>query len=182
VPTTPISYYTTGTSGLVWEVWINTDQTTATSTTSDHVWNQWNTTSSSTAITMDYRRHAPPPETEEQRRERQRRQVAENQRRIDAQKQRDAANEKAKELLLSVLTADQRIDFLHRGSFRVEGSKGGKYQIQTGYSGNVRRGRRRYCGHLSDGQIPAYDHMLAQKLLIETDEEAFLAVANASAF
>lgn len=173
-----VDYYTDS-GGTVWVRWI-TDNTTTASTTGDFVWNQWQTTSTSTSITMDYRRYAPPPETEAQRQERERRRREAHEQAAKARAEAEAANEKAKTLLLAMLTDKQKHDFHRHNRFTVRGSKGGEYEIQTGYAGNVRSGRRRYCGHLPDARIPQFDHMLAQKLMIETDEEAFLAVANMS--
>lgn len=167
----------TDTTGTIWLRWISDNTTTASTTTSDYVWHNWNTTSTSTSVTYNVNRvYTPPVETEEQRR--LRREAVKR-----AEKQRaelEAAEARAKELLLSMLTEEQRHHLHREGRFKVCGNKGGEYEITIGYAGNIRRGRHRYCGHLSDGRIPTYDHMLAQKLMIETDEEAFLALANRS--
>lgn len=95
------------------------------------------------------------------------------------------ASEKAKELLEEVLSQEQVADF-RKGYIVVEGSKGNKYTIATTYSqaGNVQahsgpRAGRRLCAH-PRAQVPNADAWLAQKLMLETDEDAFLAIANAS--
>jgi hypothetical protein len=96
--------------------------------------------------------------------------------------EREAAGAKARQLLLDMLNEVQREMYEKDAYFMVEGSRGGVYRIDDGFQGNVRceLRHRRYCGHLRDSRIPVYDHMLAQKLMLETDEEAFLAVANPS--
>lgn len=169
--------YTTDTSGRVWNIWVNT-QTTASynSTSSNYIWETWqNTTSATVVYSLNTpRRYTPPPETAAQRRERE----AAAERIVE---ERHAATRKAQALLLSVLSKKQAAELKEKDEFTVHGSKGGVYIIKRGIAGNVRRGRYRYCGHLpGDQRYPQEDHMLAQKLMIETDEEAFLAVANRS--
>lgn len=96
-----------------------------------------------------------------------------------AREEQRAAAEKAEELLRSCLSVEQ-VECLEANQyFDVDGSSGGHYRIYRGYAGNVARDRYRYCAHGAH-DLPEPDHMLMQKLAIETDEEAFLAVANRS--
>ena len=91
------------------------------------------------------------------------------------------ADAKARELLLSRLTPTQKASFLERNEFLVKGSEGGVYIIKcNSVSGNVTalRGpdsQERLCA-LPVG-VPWHDVWLAQKLLLESDESAFLAKA-----
>jgi hypothetical protein len=94
---------------------------------------------------------------------------------------RTQAFEKAKELLLTHLNEEQRKTFRERGLFIIEGGRSkAKYQIQTeGIVANVKRltDNQKLCAHL-ECQMPLYDHILAQKLMLEYDEDSFLAIAN----
>lgn len=148
--------------------------TNATSTSATTIWTSW----------------AVQHETEEQARSRRR--AAKNQaERLEAQylelqRQGQLAKEKARKLLVEHLSAAQRKTYEEKAYFDVE-LDGKSYRIHQGTHGNVRlltpRAGRiveavRYCAQ-PDG-VPAEDAMLAQKLMLETDEAAFLKVANAS--
>jgi hypothetical protein len=93
---------------------------------------------------------------------------------------------KADALLDECLTATQRRMLREKGFFEVKGSlgeRGGVYQICRGQVQNVYltiKGERltRLCAHPAI-RVPDGDAMLAQKLMIETDEEAFWRIANA---
>lgn len=70
--------------------------------------------------------------------------------------------------------------------FYLTSSSGKRYRIDRGRSQNVRlveetTGKvvRTYCAHPVEA-VPDPDTMLAQKLMLETDEAAFLRIANAS--
>lgn len=109
-------------------------------------------------------------------------------RRQQAEESRRQANELAEELLRSALTPEQIQDLEEYRAFTVtvlrpDGTER-EYRIHRGQVQNVigrdRQGRPcRYCIHPSEG-VPDADAMLAQKLLLETDEEAFLRVAHVS--
>lgn len=98
---------------------------------------------------------------------------------------RDAARARARELLLEHLTPAQRKTFEEKAWFVVEGGRSKKrYRIEArGVAGNVslldKRGSvvATYCGH-ADHSIPDYDQYLAQKLMLEANEDAYLALAN----
>lgn len=117
--------------------------------------------------------------------------IADEQRRLAAQereRQRIEAVERARALLLSNLDPVQRAEYEDTGQFHVHvQTKDGEhvYRISDGQAGNVARveGTRitcRYCIHPYGGGEPNEDVMLAQKLMLETDEQRFLQVANAS--
>lgn len=165
-----------------WYIWTTTSSNTTALSYNETIWQGWNVTStSSTAITYDVnsvRYVEPPPLTKAQLRELRRQEVARQREAERYVEERNAALKRAEDLLVSMLNEQQKQQFELHGEFQVIGSKGGQYVIRRGYAGNVISGRRRYCGHLSDSRIPQADHMLAQKLMIETNEEAYLAVAN----
>jgi hypothetical protein len=97
--------------------------------------------------------------------------------------QHQAASARARALLLSMLEVHQR-EQLQRDKFFEVIARHSKrrYRIRQGTHGNVRlldaQGREvtHYCGQPNG--VPTEDCMLAQKLQIEHDEEAFLQAAN----
>ncbi len=89
------------------------------------------------------------------------------------------ANLRAEKLFLSRLTSFQLQEFQRSKEFLVRGSKGTRYWINcTHCMGNVQRASdgTKFCA--GPFGLPAYDFWLAQKLLIEADEDAFLKVAR----
>ena len=98
------------------------------------------------------------------------------------------ATERSRQLLLSHLTKQQRQTFESNLWFVVEGGRSKqRYRIHgNSYSGNIHvlqrdllgdRATHRLCCHCADG-VPLYDHLLAQKLHLQYDEDAFLRMAN----
>lgn len=98
----------------------------------------------------------------------------------------DPAARRARELLLSYLSDDQRRTFEEHGWFVVLGGRSGRrYRISgASYAGNVAllhhdndNVEARFCGHC-DPSIPLGDQLLAQKVMLEVDEPAYIALAN----
>ena len=91
-----------------------------------------------------------------------------------------AADARARELLLSKLTPEQKVSFEKGQEFLVRGSKGNLYRINcTSTTGNVTALR----GSGPNSQVslcafppgvPQHDIWLAQKLILESDEDVFL--------
>lgn len=98
-------------------------------------------------------------------------------------KQQEQAEAKARKLFLSKLTEVQKKTLEKDNEIFVRGSKGNWYRINCQYTAeNVWSvpldGREEvwsYCA--GPPGVPESDVWLAQKLLIEADEDAFLAVA-----
>jgi len=101
--------------------------------------------------------------------------------RLPAEPRSPTAFDRARELLLSHLTEEQRATFIENKWFVVIGGRSRmRYRIETGHLvANVRRldDNARLCAHC-DLSIPMDDHLIAQKLMLEYDEDAFLAIAN----
>lgn len=101
--------------------------------------------------------------------------------RVREEKAREAAA-RAETLLLSILSERQREELHRDKAFVVEG-RHARYRIRRGWSGNVdvigRDGRiqRRLCAHPVI-HVPNADNMAAQKLMLETNEDEFLRIAN----
>ena len=129
---------------------------------------------------------------EQERQEQVRRQEEETQRRRqeadralqERLRAEQEAKDKAEALLLRSLTDNQKQDLALRNYFLVE-SGGETYKINRGFAGNVKlldqtgREIRSFCIHPTE-RVPDADNMLAQKLMLETDKERFLRIANAT--
>lgn len=96
------------------------------------------------------------------------------------------AKRRAEALLVENLSDAQAAEWARCGQFHVETAGGRRrYRIRRGRVGNVTlvrapRGERcqiDYCCHVV-AHVPDADNCLAQKLLLEADEPAFLALAN----
>jgi hypothetical protein len=83
------------------------------------------------------------------------------------------------DLLLESLSEAQRNSFLERGWFEVRGSKSKKpYRILARTVYNVQQGKSAYCVQVANRQIPFFDELLTQKMVLEFDEPRFLRTAN----
>ena len=190
-----------------WNQWVVSTSTcsTCSSIHTDNVYHQWVTCTSSSSTTINIwnawtgqaisnakaaaanmrRQRVAPVETTEQRMAREaadvkRRAEAAERERVEAQK-RLKAKTRAKKLLMDHITKEQRESLEKHGFFEV--LVGGKtYRIRQGTHGNVRlieNGKETKSFCIQPNDIPDEDAMLAQKLLLETDEAAFLRIANA---
>lgn len=102
------------------------------------------------------------------------------------QQQRDMrlARDRSRELLLAHLSDRQRQMFETMGWFIVHGGRSDtKYRIRTDrISANIEvfegdRITHRLCGHLRH-DLPHFDHILAQKVSLELDEDRFVGLCN----
>lgn len=102
-------------------------------------------------------------------------------------KARENAGKRAESLLLSTLTPAQRETYERHKWFVVEGGKSKtKYRIR--YSDHMvanvdvladdGKVVHRLCCHLDIGTVPTGDQLLAQKLMLEGNEDHFLKTAN----
>lgn len=115
----------------------------------------------------------------------------------DIRRQHDqAARDRSRELLLAHLTPAQRETFDKNKWFIVEGGLSKqRYRIRdTGHmvanidvlddtfvldaAKDQARVSHRLCGHCDINEVPLYDQLLAQKMMLELDEERFLKLAN----
>jgi hypothetical protein len=97
--------------------------------------------------------------------------------------------QRAKELLLRHLNEEQRAQFARDCSFVVTAGSGHRYRLRgdKGKSFNIDllKGKSHtttvaatLCVVLKGKEAPIFDQMLAQKLLIETNERQFIETAN----
>lgn len=113
----------------------------------------------------------------------------EQDRRVRVEGERSVAKERAERLLREHLSPRQREELASKGFFTLEtvAPTGERrlYRIDRGRSRNVRQvdgnGRvlKTLCAHPAI-LVPDADTMLAQKLMLETDEQEFLRIANHS--
>jgi len=95
----------------------------------------------------------------------------------DALARRREAELRAEKLLLSWLSPSQRDQYRSRGWFDVVSRGGNRYRICPWKVTRLDIPRCAYCIEAVP-RVPAADEMLANKLLLETDEQRFLATAR----
>lgn len=95
----------------------------------------------------------------------------------------EAAKEKAEKLLQSALAPEQKEELKTKGYFHCRSKRGNLYRIKRGTHGNVKlldpagtKEIESLC--IQPDNVPAQDAMLAQKLMIENDEDTFRRIAN----
>jgi hypothetical protein len=164
------------------------NQTTATTTTGTvYYWGEQDVTPSAYMALAQNRAvtyHARTAREAQEQAERQRIHAEEYERAMALHK---VARERSRELLIAHLTKEQLHTFEKNKWFVVEGGRSKQhYRIRDGgISGNidVLQGKGpgvmyRLCCHIGDGRVPVYDHLLAQKLHLQYDEDAFVRMAN----
>lgn len=188
---------------MVWSIWNSSTYTTTSITCPNDTFSYWctngtatTTTSTSSASTTvwvawnevyeDYRVLNAQPAyvaSAEEIRASQRREEELREREKEARRKQKEAEDRAEKLLLENLDLKQRLDYRERHYFVVKGSSGRRYRIRRGRSGNIdvidKKGRveHRLCAHPNEW-LPDPDTNLAQKLMLENDEEGFFKVAN----
>jgi len=188
--TTTSNAYLTSTTGDTWTEW----NQIYTATTSNHIYTSYTASTTSNIITATWsawndnylvKAHnilVPPRISEE---ERQRRAEAEKQRQLlyaEEERKRKLADAKAEKLLLQLLDEKQAQEYKEKGRFHMYvGNK--KYRIDKGWAGNVKLVEEKgnvlssYCIHPRQ-RMPEADNLIAQKLMLEANEQEFLRVAN----
>ena len=174
---------TAGSSNNTWSNWSTENDTSISNGTRAG----WNATVTGITITSNvFRQPEPAPvQTPAQRAEATRREQDRQREYRRQERERAAAKLRASKLLMSTLTAEQLTEYKRANEFKLY-TNGRCYLVRQGRAGNVflldEQGNRvrKYCAHPIDS-VPDEDTMLAQKLLLETDEQAFLQMANASA-
>jgi hypothetical protein len=97
---------------------------------------------------------------------------------------RDPHDDRARDLLLAHLSPEQRRTFIDNGWFIVEGGRSKtKYRIRNdrGLVANIDvldGSPVRLCAHCRHGAVTFHDHLLAQKVHLELNEDDFLRTAN----
>ena len=185
-------YLDNGTTGgsytvtnLVWSNWMTTS-TSNTVTFDNTVWSNWILPAQTTQPwTIQPWVDPRTPEQIEAARVEQARRDAEWKAKADAvAAEKAAAAARAQVILEEHLSAEQRKQLADNNWFEVITAKR-RYRIRRGWAGNVDglgvdgRATDRYCIHPSE-EVPHEDNMLAQKLLLEADEDMFLRIANRS--
>lgn len=175
----------TGTSDFDYADPFFCSRTSAGDSTSIQVWEEWNIPQEAREASRRAsaeQREAWRRMEEEQRRLAEQRQAENEARWIKEAEEREKAKQRAEELLLSFLTPEQRDELQRLSHFHlIVGDR--KYRIKRGRSRNIElldeagKPIKKLCAH-PIAYVPDADTMLAQKLMLETDEEAFLKLAN----
>lgn len=181
-PPTASTYVNNTYVNNVWSVW-HTATTSSTASYTTDVWVNW------TTVTPVYSLDAPAqpqvrPPTPEQVRLAQEREAAARIARVARKKTQDEAVERSYDLLRDLLDEEQREMFDRDGYFHVYTRDGvRKYRLHKDRAPALveseNGGRYSFCIHPTS-HYPRGDVIAAHKLLLETDEERFLAIANAS--
>lgn len=170
--------YGTTPTNVIWGYWV--DNTSSTTLYSYDSWTQWVQEGTVTYGSS----YTPTPLTEEQI---EANRVAAEARKVEAAirvKQVEEAKVRARKLLLDLLEEEQKEELLRDGWFHVETRDGTRrYRLSPNSSPRRVHGEDgaqwSYCIHPDYG-YPQDDIVLAQKLLLESDEEMFLKIANAT--
>lgn len=188
--TTTTNYRITTGNTATWNRWINSTTTTGATIHYDtnYTWTQWDGLAHEA---VRYPVHEPYVPTQEELDAAQRRREEESARRLAAQRQLAFAEDRAMELLRSLLTEEQAAQVEHNGEIWVDGSAGGIYVIETGAGrvhGNIRAVDAHGCvlGRLcvqpsmydGGGAMPIADGFVGQLLAIRHNERALLEKAN----
>ena len=201
-------YYDSGTqatginisNACVWVTWnVNYTVTSSITTTTNAsgaytvTWSAWNGLLNASAVTAygtaQAQNYRPAPETEEQKQLRATRYAEQVAAAKLAQEELDKARARAEKLLRENLSAAQLAELVADNHFTLrtlqpDGSQR-IYRIKRGRSRNIQEINeagavlRRLCAHPVE-DVPDADTMLAQKLWLEADEEAFRRIANFS--
>jgi hypothetical protein len=186
---TPVTWSTASTCNIQWHpsTWNTaTATTTITYTNTATTWANANWLVYDEVANIDLGLLTPPAILSAKTRRRLRREQREWEERMRVEREAaevlaSMAKRKARALLYSALSRDQQRSLEERQYFEL--NIGGKtYRIKQGTHGNVRLVQgdvetMLYCAQPNG--VPAEDAMLAQKLMLECDEQAFLRVANA---
>ncbi len=169
-------------SNTIWSDWNTAYTVTTSAITTNKIWVHWisadNTTSAPILRTMD------PAEAARREAEYQQRLDREIRARREAKVLADEADKKALALLLAHLTDEQAKQYQTKQYFELITRDGKRrYRLQHKWAGNVRLVNDKgveisqFCIH-PGVEIPIADSLLAQKLMLEHDEEQFLKIAN----
>lgn len=176
----------TAAASNVWVVWntaVTVSTASASASSTNYVWATWNAATATTVTNVWGTWNGVVEETREQRQVRERRQAEFVEEQRKQASEAAAARARAARLLEANLDEEQRKTLVEKNCFYLHTKAGRKYRIDRGTHGNVKlideTGKilKGYCAQ-PDG-VPVEDSMLAQKLMLESDEDAFLRVANA---
>jgi hypothetical protein len=181
---------------LVWKDWVDSAITMSAqathlarygTTTVDYLWPKWVTDVATTSIEIPMRR---PVQATIQVIDREQERLAVRHRMAEQESERlrwsqamKEAEERSLALLLAMLPVELAVELRTKKFFTITTPAGNRYQIHGYRTHNVKQldteGKpfMSYCYH-SPSHIPIYDSMVAQLLLLMTDEEDFLARAN----
>jgi hypothetical protein len=188
--------WNSGTTNMVTDQWPYLYSGTATSSgvCRAQYWIEWNSRTAN--VTVPLRPvapyvigHAPTPQVIRTPGQVARDEARQMQQEVERAKRLQAAADRAWALLLKHLSPEQRaeVEIEREGGltaryFHVVAASGRRYQVRIGSHGNVRevdeKGNAVAALCINAANVPQADNALAQKLMIEADEERFRKIAN----
>lgn len=177
----------TGSANAIWVFWNNGCTFTGTSisatnvTTNQVVWSNWQAIATRHEMTKKERREYEAKQKAWQAQAEKQRAEFERTEKLRMENER-AARARARRLLLQCLSKTQKETMEKDKFFDVE-VENRLYRIYQGTYGNIKlmdgnKAKISYC--IQPPGVPIEDAMLAQKLLLESDEREFLRIANAT--
>lgn len=92
---------------------------------------------------------------------------------------KEAAEAKAKELLLDIIGANELAVYEETGRVFVKGRKHDYIVQKEGFIQQIQKGKiQDLCASINKSKYPLTDNVVAMKMLIESDEDKFLQIAN----
>ena len=175
-------------SGTIWMEWTTGTSSTSSSITcspvaSNVVWYTWNTEDGLRAVPTPAITRSSPEELAYYVEAARVQAAAEVERQKKAQAERVAAQKRAEKLLLSNLSRQQKRDWLNAQFFMVRAKSGRTFKVTNRPHVNVieidgaGNSIVAWCAG-PEGGVPVQDQFLAQKLMLECNEDAFFQVAN----
>lgn len=186
-------------SDITWSTWVSSDATSWTSTSTafsdnqDQVWSTWTSDTTDNVVYSEARFSNPVYHwkdrrtTEEKRAQKAQQEIEREWRRIKAQElqeEKKQAELTAQALLEDLIDEEQMRIYKESGNLVIYGEKydyvlrriGGVIRVEKG---KVKPLVRKLCIHLREKyKYPETDNVIALKLFLESDEEAFLDKAN----
>ena len=95
------------------------------------------------------------------------------------QAEKAEAEAKAKDLLLDIIGENELAVYEETGRVFVKGKKNDYIVQREGFVQQIQKGKiQDLCAHINKNKYPLTDNVVAMKLLIESDEDQFLEIAN----
>ncbi len=174
-------YYYGTTTGNTATTWTNWATTSATDCTTNVAWDRWSTGT----FTLYPGKIIQPALTAEQSRQLEEQRQKEEIERQHREENKRIAEERALQLLLENLDENQKAVYETTKAIPIKVKSGHLYRINKGRAGNVEQVNdkgirlKKLCFHPTEN-VPDFDTMLAQKLMLECCEEDVLRIANIS--
>lgn len=165
----------------IWDGWNTATSTSATTTTSNDTWTVWveDDTTARGAVRVEHDREDPTPNQEDIEAARLNREEDEN-RYKELKAKKEAAEQKAKDLLLDLIGEEQLKVYEETGKLLVHGRQFDYIVQKSGFVKKIEKEKiLDLCVHLKEKHaFPETDNVISMKLMLEEREEEVLRLAN----